>query len=593
MANLHLVTGFAGTEHITAMDQGAFNAALIGTGQFVLDKGSVFEAQVISNNQVRVLDGELMMQGRFVRLNPNTCVDLTIDNGEQGKLRNDLIVARYTKDTMTGVESVNLVVIKGEAVNSNPVDPEITESDITNGEGVLHDFPIWRLPLDGLNVGEPVSLFGEPFMDSMRTLPVVRKMVMEIQGNVDAQLAENDRKVDEKLDGFDGFKVGDTLTTVRTDLGDKWLLCNGEGVSASEYPALSEKLNSRYAFVENGYVNIKGFDGTYYAGFNYNNVPVYSTSPAGPWTPIPFSGSWGTFGTADVRKYGNLRFFDDGYWYCLHGTGFVRTNDITSGVWEKSAAADPIINGSGDFTVINGEIIHIGYYEHYSAGEFYRLGMSRGTIAGGMTLQQFSFVSYDDLRDFVFDNDYAYFVYCYEGNSYYGSYFYKAMKLELSTGSNVGLYSPSYEHLNMIDAGENLIVRRVNNSYQVYWTLVSKSTMEAVKSFSVADPNQDIRSVVSLDGVGMIQISDNDANKFIVYEYPEIGGGYTMQEYFVSFTTDLSVVGFSRWNDGTVDSLTGMFINNVSGGSHNGFYRAKALPSISVDGAYAYIRAKE
>ena len=185
MGNMHLVTGYAGKEHITATDQGAFNAALIGTGQFVLGKGNVFEAQIISNNQIRILDGELMMQGRFVRLEPDTYVDLTIENGEQGMKRNDLIVARYTKDTLNGVESVNLVVIKGTAVNSNPADPAHTENDITNGSAALNDFPLWRIPLDGLNVGKPVALFGEPFMDSMRTLPEIRETVNKIYDEVD------------------------------------------------------------------------------------------------------------------------------------------------------------------------------------------------------------------------------------------------------------------------------------------------------------------------------------------------------------------------------------------------------------------------
>lgn len=36
-----------------------------------------------------------------------------------------------------------------------------------------------------------------------------------------------------------GFQIGDVLTTARTDLGDKWLLCNGQQVTQAEYPELA------------------------------------------------------------------------------------------------------------------------------------------------------------------------------------------------------------------------------------------------------------------------------------------------------------------------------------------------------------------
>lgn len=203
MGNIHLVTGYAGQEHITAIDQAAFNAALIGTGQFVLGKGNVLQAQVITNNQIRILDGELMMQGRFVRLDPGTHVDLTIENGTQGMKRNDLIVLRYTKDTVTGVENTDLVVIKGTPAASKPADPAYTNSDITDGTAALHDFPLWRIPLDGLNVGTPVALFGEPFIDSMRTLPEIRRTVNNIYDNVE--------------DMFDSFVDDRTMTVAQVN----------------------------------------------------------------------------------------------------------------------------------------------------------------------------------------------------------------------------------------------------------------------------------------------------------------------------------------------------------------------------------------
>ena len=238
MGNMHLVTGYAGQEHITASDQGAFNAALIGRDQFVLDVGNALEAQVISNNQIRILDGDLMMQGRFVRLDPGTYVDLAIENGAQGVKRNDLIVARYTKNTVTGVEAVDLVVIKGTAVESNPADPAHTEGDITNGAAV-HDFPLWRIPLDGLNVGEPVALFGEPFMDSMRTLPEMRKTVNKIYSEVDIMVNSMFAAIEIPPVGSVFWYTGKTAPT-------DYLICDGSAVLIADYPKLYEVLGSTF-----------------------------------------------------------------------------------------------------------------------------------------------------------------------------------------------------------------------------------------------------------------------------------------------------------------------------------------------------------
>lgn len=45
-----------------------------------------------------------------------------------------------------------------------------------------------------------------------------------------------------------GFKIGDTLNTARTDVGDEWLLCNGELVKRNDYPELGEHYSN--AFLE-------------------------------------------------------------------------------------------------------------------------------------------------------------------------------------------------------------------------------------------------------------------------------------------------------------------------------------------------------
>ena len=156
--SLHLVTGHAGHEHITPADHGAFYNALFLSGSYVLNSGNNFSASVITNNTIKISDGELIMQGRHVRMKPGEYEEVTIENGAQESARNDLIVARYVKDGTTGIENVSFVVIKGTSVASNPSDPAYIEGNILNGV-LTADFPLYRVPLNGLNVGELVPLF--------------------------------------------------------------------------------------------------------------------------------------------------------------------------------------------------------------------------------------------------------------------------------------------------------------------------------------------------------------------------------------------------------------------------------------------------
>lgn len=144
---------------MTAADQGAFHALTMGDGQFVFNKGAKLSAIIVSNNQIRISDGDIYMQGRYIRLNEGMYVDLTIENGVQGRFRNDLIVARYTKEAGTGIEDVNLVVIKGTAVASSPADPAYTVGNLLDGGDSLNDMPLYRVVLDGINIQQLVPLF--------------------------------------------------------------------------------------------------------------------------------------------------------------------------------------------------------------------------------------------------------------------------------------------------------------------------------------------------------------------------------------------------------------------------------------------------
>lgn len=178
MSNLHLVTGYAGREHITSADQGSFNASLMGNGEFVLERGKQFETSIIANNQVRVFDGDILMQGRHIRMEQNTYADIYFENGTQGYKRIDLIVARYTKDTASGVEEAAIAVIKGVPSTGTAQAPAHTAGKILEENASLNEMPLYEVSFDGINIQGIKKLFN-----TVNTWETDRKQAVEEYNN--------------------------------------------------------------------------------------------------------------------------------------------------------------------------------------------------------------------------------------------------------------------------------------------------------------------------------------------------------------------------------------------------------------------------
>ena len=160
---MEIITGYTGEPHIRPEDDGARNAGIFGTGKYVLNVGRKFAAEIVSNNMVKIKDGDLINRGRHIRIPVGETEECTIENGTQARYRNDLIVSRYSKESGSeGKESAKIVVIKGTAsTSSTPPDPSYTSGDILNG-ALTDDFPLYRVKLNGLSITAVEPLFGDP-----------------------------------------------------------------------------------------------------------------------------------------------------------------------------------------------------------------------------------------------------------------------------------------------------------------------------------------------------------------------------------------------------------------------------------------------
>ncbi len=167
-----LLDGFADGPHITVEQIGSANQGLYGPGDYVMDAGRNAEAQILTNNSIRIFDAVFVMQGRRDVIAANDYEDINIDNGAQGMNRNDIIVRRYTKDESSEIERTEYAVIKGTPTPSAATDPDVTVGNIRNGD-TLHEMKLYRVKLEGLNIVAVEPLFKVLMKPSAATDPDV------------------------------------------------------------------------------------------------------------------------------------------------------------------------------------------------------------------------------------------------------------------------------------------------------------------------------------------------------------------------------------------------------------------------------------
>lgn len=160
--SLHLVTGYAGREHVTSADHGSFNIAFVGAGEYVFNRSDNFEATIIDNETVRIGSGDLLMQGRHIRQMENTQTTLTFESGVAGLYRKDMIVAEYRKDAATMIESALFNVIKGvpALTEEAAVLPAYTHGDITEeSSDRLNQMPLYEVDFEEDVITAVIPLF--------------------------------------------------------------------------------------------------------------------------------------------------------------------------------------------------------------------------------------------------------------------------------------------------------------------------------------------------------------------------------------------------------------------------------------------------
>lgn len=149
-------TPTADEAHIYAEDDASIYLSMFG-GDGVSTNGQSCKATVLSNNKVRIADGVICVGGHFARIPYGDYIDCEIENGQSGKKRNDIIVARFETTGTGGIDTYTCEVKKGTA-GTTAADPEIVQEDLYKA-GKVRELPLYRVKIEGLSITAVEQLF--------------------------------------------------------------------------------------------------------------------------------------------------------------------------------------------------------------------------------------------------------------------------------------------------------------------------------------------------------------------------------------------------------------------------------------------------
>ena len=415
-----------------------------------------------------------------------------------------------------------------------------------------------------------------------------------------------------------GSQVGDIKITVRTDLGDDWLLCNGVKVSREVYEALGEQIPVNLAAEWTAgnlwsdssaktYITSIAYVGGYWiAG---GTVPdgssgskariAYTADLAGPWTIKDIWGGGYTDLRVDCVAYAN------GYWVVggQNRSGSTRyatiayTTDLTSEWTVKNAWS-----GGDSDTSVKGLVYANGYWvacgDVYSSGWKARIAYTTDLAGTWTTNNIWVSGAINSINGIVYTNGYwvAY------GRSLSGSTYTAKIAYtkdhagtwtvkDLWTGNNNSVYGVAY--------GDGCwVLGGLYYDGTTYFARIARAEnldgdWTTVDLWSGSKADNRINSVAYADGVwvvgGLYYPSSGWYARIAYTEDP--AGDWNIVELWNGTSSTINVVTYANG----VWTVGGLYFNNSVYYARVDHLDTKVipLPEISVDGSYAYIKAKE
>ena len=171
---MKIMTGKAGTPHVTAQQFRQFVEGTVGQESYILTSGDLLEPELVSNNSLKIRSGIMSHHGNLSTVDLGTYDTVTIRNGSQGMKRIDLVVNRYTKNNETGIEKNEWIVIMGNPTSGSPSVPTYTQGNLQEGD-LVDDCPVFEVHLSGINVTDVKKM-----LKVVPSIPTINKDLSEL-----------------------------------------------------------------------------------------------------------------------------------------------------------------------------------------------------------------------------------------------------------------------------------------------------------------------------------------------------------------------------------------------------------------------------
>lgn len=109
-------------------------------------------------------------------------IDCEIANGQSGRNRNDIIIAKFVTTGTGGIDTFTLEVKQGASTTGSATDPALTQNNLYES-GKIREMPLYRVKIEGLSITKVEKMF-----ESVPTIPMLNTYLSELQSYHDKKM---------------------------------------------------------------------------------------------------------------------------------------------------------------------------------------------------------------------------------------------------------------------------------------------------------------------------------------------------------------------------------------------------------------------